>query len=103
MTAHSAIRASSEIRQSASNRLGRVISVAFVGRVIVAWIMLGRVALSIVGGSRSRAALGFIAESFIIRERSVRGSFPGNTSAHRFPVNLKDSRHRLGPGKALGL
>src|SRR5712664_3710780 len=83
--------------------------------------MVGRVALSIVGGSRSRAALGFIAE-LIIRtgvwgralpppcgaeprhDTTSVGRDPArNTVARHFAVNFKDSRHRTGPGKALRL
>src|SRR5260370_32611451 len=91
--------------------------------------MVGRVALSIVGGSRSRAALGFIAELIIIREcgdgalprpsgalrlrsgqapprhhtTSVGGDPAENTVARHFAVNLQNSRHRTGPGKSLSL
>src|ERR1700674_1704343 len=91
--------------------------------------MVGRAALSIVGGSRSRATLGFIAELIIIREcgdgallhpcgalrlgsgqapprhhtTSIRGNPARNAVARHFTVNLKDSRHRTGPGKSLRL
>src|SRR5208282_5496075 len=112
MTAHSPTNTSTEIRQSESNRFGRVV----VGGGIVGWIVV-----SIAGGSRLRAAPEFIAGIFIIREcgdgalprpggaeprhhtTSIRGDPAGNTVARHFPVNLKDSRHRSDPGKSLRL
>src|SRR6266849_4943543 len=104
MTAHSAINTSTEIRQSESNWFGRVI-----------------VMVSIVGCSRLGVALGFIAGSIIIRERgdgallrpsgaeprhhttSVRSNPARNTVSRHFAVDLKDPRHRTGPGKSLRL
>src|ERR1700690_711311 len=64
MAAHSAISARREIRQSASKRFGRVPLGRIVEGIVVGEIIVGEFA----GGSRLRAALGFIAESFIIRE-----------------------------------
>src|ERR1700687_433855 len=99
MTAHSAINTSTEIRQSDSNRFGRVI-----------------VAFSIVGCSRLGVKPEFIAGVFIIRERgdgalprpcgalrlgsgqapprhhitSVRGAYARKAVTRPFAVNLKD-------------
>src|SRR5208282_147835 len=112
MNAHSPINTSTEIRQSESNRFGWVV----VAGGIVGWILV-----SIAGGSRLRAAPEFIAGIFIIREcgdgalprpggaepryhtTSVRGDPAGNTGVRHFPVNLKNSRHRIRPGKSLRL
>src|SRR6266852_1259907 len=106
MTAHNPINTSTQIRQSDSNRFGRVmVAPIIVGRSPVAWVVAGRIAFSIVGGSRLRAALGFIVESFIIREggrgsarserggappphNSVRGDHARNTGARHLAVNL---------------
>src|SRR5260370_40888041 len=96
MTAHNAINASTQIRQSESNWFGRGM-------------------LSVVGGSRLRAAPEFIVGGFIIREcgdgagstppphNLVGGDSGGNTAARYFAVNLKNSRHRVSPGKSLRL
>src|SRR5258708_6749759 len=97
MTAHSTIKTSTEIRQYESNRFG--------------WVI---VVVSIVGCSRLGVAPKFIAEFFIIREcgdgaeprhhpTSIRRDPARNTVARHLAVNLKDSRHRTGPGKSLRL
>src|ERR1035438_1636971 len=101
MTARSASRASTEIRQSASSRSGR----AVVEGIVVGWIVL-----SVAGGSGLRVRPEFIAGIFIIRGQATGARSPSvgsdparNTGARYFAVDLKDSRHRSRPGKSLSL
>src|ERR1039457_7521398 len=106
MTAQSATSSNAETRQSASNRFAGLIFGRIAG---------GEIALPIAGRSGLRAALGFIAEFFIIREwwrgstrekttqSLIRGRPAGCAIPGHFTINFEDSRHRSGPGKSLRL
>src|SRR5208282_888444 len=95
MTAHKPISTSTQIRQSESKRFGRVTLPEFA----VGWVIAGGSALSIFGGSRWRAALGFISEFPIIREYvdgalpSARGRAP---PPHELPPHDLSPRQRRG-------